>query len=205
MIEFDRDFFPIAETKTLPLSSVMEDKVHERYYISKPKSSRSEDENTLQNNKTQVSKNVTGSPKLIQLFKGRQGDRVYSADGLSCTLTANGGGRGGKTGLYLTDDSRIRRLTPLECFRLQGVPDEYFNRLMQKTTFKPPSETQLYKQTGNAVTVPVIKAIGDRILEIHEKNHENHREESGESSQSSESSEWLKYCDYEWNQWREFW
>ena len=64
-------------------------------------------------------------------------------------------------------ESRIRRLTPLETFRLQGVPDEYFYRAAAVC-----SDTQLYKQAGNAVTVPVIKAIGLKIkayLEQEEK------------------------------------
>lgn len=56
--------------------------------------------------------------------------------------------------------SRIRRLTPLEAWRLQGVPDEYFYKAEQIC-----SETQLYKQAGNAVTVPVVKAIGEKIME----------------------------------------
>lgn len=52
----------------------------------------------------------------------------------------------------------IRRLTPRECFRLQGVPDEYFDRAAFVN-----SDSQLYKQSGNAVTVPVIKAIGEKL------------------------------------------
>ena len=55
-------------------------------------------------------------------------------------------------------DSRIRRLTPLEAFRLQGVPDEYFERAAAVC-----SDSQLYKQAGNAVTVPVVRLIGQRI------------------------------------------
>ena len=50
---------------------------------------------------------------------------------------------------------RIRRLTPRECFRLQGFPDELFNRARQVN-----SDSQLYKQAGNSVTVDVIQAIG---------------------------------------------
>ena len=68
-------------------------------------------------------------------------------------------------------ESRIRRLTPLECFRLQGVPDEYYYRAAAVC-----SETQLYRQAGNAVTVPVIKEIGLKIkayLEQEEKDAEN--------------------------------
>ncbi len=60
--------------------------------------------------------------------------------------------------------STIRRLTPLETFRLQGVPDEYYYRAAAVC-----SETQLYKQAGNAVTVPVIKEIGLKIMEYMEQ------------------------------------
>ncbi len=49
------------------------------------------------------------------------------------------------------DGAKIRRLTPRECFRLQGFPDEYFARAQAVN-----SDTQLYKQAGNSVTVPVI-------------------------------------------------
>lgn len=53
---------------------------------------------------------------------------------------------------------RIRRLTPKECFRLQGWTDEYFERAALVN-----SDSQLYKQAGNGVTVTVIKAIGEAI------------------------------------------
>lgn len=54
----------------------------------------------------------------------------------------------------------IRRLTPLECFRLQGWTDDYF----EKAEFVN-SDSQLYKQAGNGVTVNVIKAIAEKIGE----------------------------------------
>lgn len=52
----------------------------------------------------------------------------------------------------------IRKLTPRECFRLQGVPDRLFD-----LAAKVNSNSQLYKQAGNGVTAPVIHAIGERI------------------------------------------
>lgn len=52
----------------------------------------------------------------------------------------------------------IRKLTPRECFRLQGWSDDYF----EKAQFVN-SDTQLYKQAGNGVTVNVIKAIAKRM------------------------------------------
>ena len=61
----------------------------------------------------------------------------------------------------LIDDGEemvIRRLTPRECFRLQGWEDLYFDRAAQVN-----SDSQLYKQAGNGVTVNVIKAIAERL------------------------------------------
>lgn len=58
---------------------------------------------------------------------------------------------------------RIRRLTPRECFRLQGFPDELYERAASVS-----SETQLYKQAGNAVTVTVAYAVAMTLPESRE-------------------------------------
>ena len=58
----------------------------------------------------------------------------------------------------------IRKLMPLECWRLQGFTDEQFNKV--KATGM--SNAQLYKQAGNSVTVSVVYAIGMKIKEITE-------------------------------------
>lgn len=59
----------------------------------------------------------------------------------------------------------IRKLTPKECFRLQGWSDDYF----EKAQFVN-SDSQLYKQAGNGVTVSVIKAIADKLKSGDEPN-----------------------------------
>jgi DNA (cytosine-5)-methyltransferase 3A len=160
--------------------------------------------------------------------KGGQGDRIYSVDGKSVCLSANGGGRGAKTGLYefkanngkrvevdllkdfyafrevRTEEGKrkraefrkltgldstkrgpgdkkfipkndgkanclttglgiegvikikemVRKLTPIECERLQGFPDNYSEGI---------SNTQRYKALGNSFTVPIIKHILQNI------------------------------------------
>jgi len=53
------------------------------------------------------------------------------------------------------DPSGIRRLTPTECERLQGFPDGWTSGL---------SDTQRYKTLGNAVSVPVVKAVVERLI-----------------------------------------
>ncbi|MCD8206802.1 MAG: DNA (cytosine-5-)-methyltransferase [Bacteroidales bacterium] len=57
----------------------------------------------------------------------------------------------------------IRKLTPKECFRLQGWDDEYFERAAFVN-----SDSQLYKQAGNGVTVNVVYEIGKRLAEAGE-------------------------------------
>ncbi|MEQ6355904.1 DNA (cytosine-5-)-methyltransferase [Lysinibacillus sp. M3] len=58
----------------------------------------------------------------------------------------------------LTDEFRIRRLTPKECWRLQGFPDEAFEKAAAVN-----SDSQLYKQAGNSVSVPVIYEVAKRL------------------------------------------
>lgn len=86
----------------------------------------------------------------------RQNGRRFKNDGEEMfTLTSQD-----KHGV-LPDDGRtirIRRLTPKECFRLQGWTDDYF----EKAQFVN-SDSQLYKQAGNGVTVNVIEAIARRM------------------------------------------
>ena len=67
--------------------------------------------------------------------------------------------RGGSIPMIeLNNPFRIRKLTPKECFRLQGWTDDYF----EKAQFVN-SDSQLYKQAGNGVTVNVIQAIAEKL------------------------------------------
>lgn len=102
-------------------------------------------------------------------FKNPQRGRVYSDKGIAPALsTMQGGGLEPKivtnntqdrNGVVIeTDKIRIRKLTPKECFRLQGFPDEYFERARTVN-----SDNQLYKQAGNSVTVNVIYEIARRL------------------------------------------
>lgn len=74
--------------------------------------------------------------------------RVYSPDGKSSTLTTCGGGH--REPKVAIDDVYWRKLTPVECERLQTVPDNYTNHV---------SNTQRYKMLGNGWTIEVIAHI----------------------------------------------
>ena len=200
---------------------------------------------------------------IIRVFDGPQCRRVYNPDGLSVTLSSQGGGTGAKTGLYrvpeatrkgyaeagigdsinlsqpnsktrrgrvgkgiantldtgmhqytvqavltpsrekkrqngrrmknpgepsftvtatdqngIYDGTAIRRLTPLECERLQGFPDFWTKYgLPQYGTDQDldkveMSDTQRYRMCGNAVTTDVIQAVFSRILRLEEAKDE---------------------------------
>lgn len=65
----------------------------------------------------------------------------------------------GKEQAVVTEEFQIRKLTPRECWRLQGFPDWAFDRAKEVN-----SDSQLYKQAGNSVTVPVINDIARRLV-----------------------------------------
>jgi len=90
--------------------------------------------------------------------------RVYDANGLSKTIK-DGGGMGVKTGLYKLQE-RIRRLTPIECERLQGFPDNFTSKGIINNEVTSISNSQRYKQLGNAVTVNVVQAIAEKLNKI---------------------------------------
>jgi DNA (cytosine-5)-methyltransferase 1 len=76
-------------------------------------------------------------------------------------IAPSGIGKGRRTHVEETSPRyRIRKLTPRECFHLQGFPDSEFDKL----TANGISNSQLYKMAGNAVTVNVIDAIGKRLI-----------------------------------------
>lgn len=87
--------------------------------------------------------------RIGEIGLGRQGERIYSINGCATTLSASGGGLGGRTGIYLVDD-RIRKLTPRECARLMGFRDSFIHA---------ETDHQSYQQFGNSVVVDVLQRI----------------------------------------------
>nr|DAP18746.1 MAG TPA: Cytosine specific methyltransferase [Caudoviricetes sp.] len=94
-----------------------------------------------------------------RLEKRQNGRRIKNEGEPSFTLTSQD-----RHGVLIADDHiKIRKLTPRECFRLQGFTDEQFDKAAAVN-----SETQLYKQAGNAVTVNVVEEIGRHIVKTNE-------------------------------------
>ena len=92
----------------------------------------------------------------------KQTDRVYSDEGLSPCLTSSMGTGGNLVPNILTE-TNIRRLTEIECERLQGFPDNWTEYGDYDGTVKKIPKTQRYKMLGNAVTVRIVEEIAKRI------------------------------------------
>lgn len=94
-------------------------------------------------------------------FSPRRGKEiVQKKDGLVGTLTTSP-----TIEQTIVDGAKVRRLTPLECFRLQGAPDSLYEKGKELGI----ADTNLYKMIGNSVTVPLIKAIAERL---HVENYQ---------------------------------
>ncbi len=116
--------------------------------------------------KTAVARTISGGAHtggnhsgmtILQLNKPKHSnDRIYSDKGISPTINSCSGG---SRQPFIKNGKVLRRLTPLEFFRLQGAPDSLYHKGRELGI----SDTQLFKMAGNSVTVPVIKAIGERL------------------------------------------
>lgn len=133
---------PVKETpkeKGIIVNKILESVVDDKYFV--------HDDNITYIQP--VDKIRRMNPYQIAYFaNGGQGQRVYSVFGKGVTQTANGGGRGAKTGLYYVGENRVRRLTPLESERMQTLPDNYTDCGI--------SDNNRYKAIGNGWTVDVI-------------------------------------------------
>ncbi|GAK30717.1 cytosine-specific DNA methyltransferase [Weissella oryzae SG25] len=94
-------------------------------------------------------------PRIIQLGRGFNKGGVHN---IAPTLSASSYQ---ENNFVAEAEYRIRKLTPRECWRLQAFPDDLFD----KAKASGMSDTQLYKQAGNSVTVNVIEYIGSLIYE----------------------------------------
>lgn len=133
---------PKPDYKHIYLDNILEEVVDEKLYV---------DRDDIVIEKT-VSEHELNPIRIGHLNKGGQGERIYSAFGHAITLSANGGGVGARTGLYLVKD-RVRKLSKTECKRLMGFPDSHIVS----------AGIQGYKQLGNAVIPSMIEKVYDSI------------------------------------------
>ena len=144
--KYDKFNFDFKLVKNKKIFQFLEDNIPDKYYYS-------DRYKVYDKVKESVVKNI--SENVLYQYR-----RFYVRENKSncCpTLTANMGG-GGHNVPLLKDNKGIRKLTPRECFNLQGFPQDY----------KLPElcDGALYRLAGNAVSVPVVQLIVDKISEL---------------------------------------
>ena len=97
--------------------------------------------------------------KLVLSFAQNQAGEVRCSDKIG-TLNTNSNPSGKNTPMIY--GMGVRRLTPLECERLQGFPDGW-------TDIPGSSDTARYKALGNSMAVPVMRWIGERIERVEKQ------------------------------------
>ena len=184
--------FPLKQELKLKLKDILEDDVDERYYLSNKmvkyisannekwtgnndksiinksvasaintgEGSRRCDASNYISNQVEENFNLKGSSYLRDFgSKGKLQNKEYCD-----TLTASMGTGGGNIPIF-QNNLRIRKLTPKECWRLMGFDDEDFEKAA-----KVNSNSQLYKQVGNSICVPVLIAILNNLLLDYNKD-----------------------------------
>jgi DNA (cytosine-5)-methyltransferase 1 len=151
--------FPVSPNNPICLEHILENepkdaKVIERSDIEFYK------KHTVSNTLFSDNKLLNKPIQIGKVNKGGQGERIYHTLGHAITLSAYGGGVGSKTGLYLVN-GKIRKLSPRECARVQGFPDNFILNS---------SDIQTYKQFGNSVSVNVLQHILKEISEVLKLN-----------------------------------
>ena len=141
---YDTFNFQFREIKPQPILNFMEAEVSNKYYYN----SKSKIYDELQ-------KNITKHVSTNTIYQYRRYYVRENKNSVCPTLTANMGSGGHNVPIIL-DDNGIRKLTPRECFNLQGFPHDY----------KLPniSDNKLYCLAGNAVTIPLIELIASNLL-----------------------------------------
>jgi DNA (cytosine-5)-methyltransferase 1 len=143
---YDKFDFDFPEVKNKSIKSFLEKNPDNKYYYT----------NKLKVYDT-INEGVTESIDNNVLYQYRRYYVRENKSNVCPTLTANMGS-GGHNVPLLKDNKGIRKLTPRECFNLQGFPKNY----------KLPdiSDSGLYKLAGNAVSVPVVQLLANNITKI---------------------------------------
>ena len=165
--------FPQPIKLNIAIKDVLEDTVDEKYYMNKPFKlvNKGNVKAEFTNRNFNQAKVIYGTDSYFKCLTAKdrgidnilikahleginfkQTSQILSSEGISATLnTMQGGHREPK----ILEEHRVRKLTPLECWRLMGFSDEDFYKAKNAGI----SNSQLYKQAGNSIVVPVLESI----------------------------------------------
>lgn len=139
--EFAEKFnFPKPVELTKKITDILENEVDEKYYY---------------NGKPLFEKLKDHVKEKGKVYQWRRQYVRENKKGVCPTLTANMG-MGGHNVPIIKDERGIRKLTPIECARIQGFPSDF--RLPKL------ADSALYKQIGNSVSVPVVEAVAKQMM-----------------------------------------
>ena len=153
-IDYDNFTFPPKITYTKPIGQLIDPVVSNDYFYD----NRYKD---FDNIKEQMKYSYLDN----KVYQYRRGIVRENKSGVCPTLTANMGTGGHNVPLIKYPDGRIRKLTPRECFRLQGFDDSYLFPAIGNM-----NDNRLYKLAGNAVTMILVKRILDNVIKVLDKN-----------------------------------
>lgn len=139
---FDKFEFPNPVKLTVKITDILEKNVSEKYYY---------------NGKPLFEKLKDHIKEEGKVYQWRRQYVRENKKGVCPTLTANMG-MGGHNVPIIKDKKGIRKLTPLECARIQGFPNDY--------SLPNIADSALYKQFGNSVSVPVIEAVAKQMMKV---------------------------------------
>lgn len=136
--------FPAPVQLTTNVESVLEGNIDPRFYMNQPLIMRE-----------RIEASASGLIHIGDLdMAGNQSiKRVYDPKGVCPTLTTMEGGHR-QPKFFIHSEQLIRKLTPRECWKLMGFTDEQFDKVQPHM-----SNSQLYKQAGNSIVVPVLEGI----------------------------------------------
>ena len=143
---FNKFDFNFNKVKNKNITDYLENNIDDKYYY---------DDSTKIYDK--LKKDVVNNVSTNSIYQYRRYYVRKNKNNVCPTLTANMG-TGGHNVPIILDNKGIRKLTPRECFNLQGFPNDY----------KLPniSSSKLYSLAGNAVSIPVIELLVDKLLQI---------------------------------------
>lgn len=157
-----------ALSKKVFIKDILESEVEQKYFIDNNRIKKYLEEIQIEEQKEEMKIiKILDLPREVHNDQERQ-RRVYSINGISPTVLA----RSDSTKILIKKNKeiKIRKFTPVENLRVQGFEEEFIQNLKSAKV----SDTQLYKQSGNAVSPPVIREIFNHIDKfINSKNEDD--------------------------------